>query len=354
MMKKNIGLTYDLKTDWVKSDDDPVDINAELDSPLTVERITKALESGGHRVTHIGHVYNLLENIENLKNEVDLVFNICEGKTRSRSRESQVPLLLEMYGIPFVGADAIAQGVTLDKVFTKKLFVADGIPTPRFFVATPHDDLKKLNTIGFPLIVKTRHEGTSKGLTKNSRVEDYKSLEKQVRIIYDQYHQSALVEEFIRGTEFTVPVIGNHPPQAMTVTQVSVDGNTDLMDQFFTFELVSYRGLTYVCPAKISSKLTQTLQDLAVRVYRSVECRDLGRVDIRVDEKGNPYVLEINPLPSLAENDVFNIFPETVGKTYNEIINQIVKSALERYRSADVSQKKEMKDSVLEAAGRRK
>ena len=347
-MKKNIGLTYDLKTDWIKSDDDPVDINAELDSPLTVERITKALEAGGYRVKHIGHVYNLLENIENLKNEVDLVFNICEGKARARSRESQVPLLLEMYGIPFVGTDAIAQGVTLDKVFTKKIFVADGIPTPKFFVATPQDDLKKLNTIGFPLIVKTRHEGTSKGLTKNSRVEDTKSLEREVRIISENYHQSALVEEFIRGTEFTVPVIGNSPPQAMTVTQVSVDGNTDLMDQFFTFELVSYRGLTYVCPAKISSKLTKALQDLAVQAYRSVECRDLGRVDIRVDEKGDPYVLEINPLPSLAENDVFNIFPETVGKTYNEIIHHIVNAALERYGLMGGAHKKEIKYSVLE------
>ena len=323
-----IGLTYDLKTDWVKRPDDPVDISAEFDGPETVALITRALEAGGHKVKQIGNVNRLLKLVDDLG--VDIVFNICEGKG-GRSRESQVPMILEMKGIPYVGTDALAQGITLDKVFAKKVFIADGIPTPRFFNATKSDDLSELNTIGFPLIVKTRHEGTSKGLTNKSKVKNIAGLVEQVAFVNDNYRQSALVEEFIKGTEFTVAVLGNKNPEAVAVIQISINGSTQLGENFFTYEYVVEKDVVnYVVPAPISKELTAKLKKLAIKAYNALECRDFGRVDFRVDEKGNPYVLEINPLPSLAHNDVFNIFPTTIGTTYEEIINRILNYALER------------------------
>ena len=150
-MGKTIGLTYDLKSDWKLQSGEPIDSNAEFDGPKTLENISDALESGGHKVKKIGNVKNLLGWIDDL--EVDLIFNICEGR-HGRNRESQVPLILEMYGIPFVGSDALTMGITLDKVIAKKCFIADDIPTARYFKADTGDDLKKLNTIGFPLMVK--------------------------------------------------------------------------------------------------------------------------------------------------------------------------------------------------------
>lgn len=330
-MKKIIGLTYDLKSDWVPSSDDPVDANAEWDKPRTIERIQEALEKGGYATKRIGNVQNLLDQIDEL--DVDIVLNICEGY-KGRNRESQVPLLLEMKGIPFVGSDALTLGITLDKVMAKKIFMADGIPTPRFFVADSLENLEQLENkhkLTYPLIVKTRHEGTSKGLTENSRVRDFKSLKREVEIVLTRYHQTALVEEFIRGTECTVPVLGNKNPQAMPVAQICIDGKLELADKFFTFDMVAYDGLKYVCPSKFSPLLIKKLQDLALKAYRAVECLDFGRVDFRIDEKGNPYVLEINPLPSLAEADVFNIFPVLIGSNYDETINKILEFALERY-----------------------
>src|SRR5262245_334222 len=112
-MGKIIGLTYDLKTDLVVGADDPSDANAELDKPQTIESLAKAIESAGHRTVRIGHVGNLLRQIDEL--DVDIVFNICEGHS-GRNRESQVPILLELKGIPYVGADALTLGVTLDKI----------------------------------------------------------------------------------------------------------------------------------------------------------------------------------------------------------------------------------------------
>jgi len=329
---KIIGITYDLKTDWQRGDNDPVDINAEFDKPETLDLITGALERGGHTVKRIGNARKLLGQIDDL--DVDIVLNICEG-VAGRNRESQVPVLLEMNGIPFVGSDALTLGLTLDKVVAKKLFISEGIPTPRFFVAEDADAIEKRDDVRFPLIVKTRHEGTSKGITAQSRVEDMDALARQVRLINTTYNQPALVEEFIKGMEFTVPVIGNAKPQAMPVAQVSIGGDVNLGDQFYSHEMVSSSNLRYVCPAKISDALTQTLQEIAVRVYRCVECRDLGRVDFRVDEQGNPYVLEINPLPSLDKMDVFNIFPQLIGSSYDAMINKIVGFALARYGMAD-------------------
>jgi D-alanine-D-alanine ligase len=329
-----IGITYDLKTDWQRGSDDPLDINAEFDKPETLEHIVSALESGGHSVKKIGNVDSLLKQIDAL--DVDIVFNVCEGVS-GRNRESQVPVILEMKGIPYVGADGLTLGITLDKIIAKKLFISAGIPTPRYCEIASNSDLKNFNTLHFPLIVKTRHEGSSKGISTGSRVEHWEALKRQVQMIHRVYRQPALVEEFIKGTEFTVAVLGNQNPQAMPVVQVSINGNLNLGDQFYTHELITSDRLQYICPAKISKDLTKRIQELAVRVYQCVECRDWGRVDFRVDEQGNPYVLEINPLPSLDVQDVFNIFPKVLGSDYKKTINQVIDFALERYGIRETS-----------------
>ncbi|MDZ4243341.1 MAG: D-alanine--D-alanine ligase, partial [Candidatus Omnitrophota bacterium] len=261
-MGKIIGITYDLKSDWQFSPDDPPDANAELDTGETLDFVCQAIEAGGHRVKRIGNARNLLAQIGDLG--VDLVFNICEGYT-GRNRESQVPTILEMYGIPYVGSDALTLGISLDKIVAKKCFIADGIPTAAYFEAYPWDDLKALNTIGFPLIVKPKHEGSSKGLSEKSRVTDHESLKSQVGWIYTKYQQAAIVEQFIRGTEFTVAVLGNKNPQAMPVCQVHLDGSVNLGDNFYTHARLSYDGLGYVCPSPISAALEGRLQDWSVR-----------------------------------------------------------------------------------------
>ncbi len=327
-MSKIIGLTYDLKTDWVASPDDPVDATAELDGTDTVEALTKAFESAGHTVVLIGNARNLLAAI-NRGLTVDIVFNIAEGY-RGRNRESQIPTILEMFNIPFTGADALALGVTLDKAVAKKCWVADGVPTGKFFEATTDDNLAQLNKVGYPLIVKTSQEGTSKGITKNSRVTNLEELTREVAKINKVYKQPALCEQFIKGTEFTVAVIGNKNPVALPVVQYAVGGNVQMGDEFYSYEHIVSKSVQYICPARIDEKLATTLQEVAIAAYKSIECRDLGRVDFRVDEAGNPYVLEINPLPNLSPSEVFPMCAKAVGMTYNQLINKILDYALER------------------------
>lgn len=325
---KTIGLTYDLKTDYEFKKDDPPDANAEFDHPSTIGVIASAIESRGFKVKKIGNVSSLLEKIDNLG--VDIVFNISEGLS-GRNRESQVPILLEMEGIPFVGADALTLALTLDKIMAKKIFIAEGIPTPKFFEAKSAQSLNDTDHLQFPLIVKPRFEGSSKGLSEASRVENIEELKKQVEYITNTYKQPALIEEFIRGEEFTVAVIGNDPFETMPIVQIKIDGRLKLNDKFYTFARITSNRLEYICPARISQDLKEKISSLALRTYKAVECRDFGRIDFRVDNEGRPYVLEINPLPSLSTEDVFMLVAKAIGISYEEMIGRILECALNRH-----------------------
>ncbi|MGE4357383.1 MAG: ATP-grasp domain-containing protein [Candidatus Omnitrophota bacterium] len=326
-MGKVVGLTYDLKNEYVFKEGDPPDANAEFDHEQTIAEIEKALIKGGHKVVRIGNVQNLIKKLDRIK--VDIVFNIAEGEF-GRNRESQVPVILELKKIPFVGSDGLTLALTLDKVIAKKIFIYEGIPTPPFIEISQPDTIEKVN-LRFPLIVKPRYEGSSKGLSFDSLVRDVNSLRERARWIIKTYKQPAVVEEFIRGREFTVVVLGNNPPQALPPVQISIDGKLNLKENFYTFRHIHSRSLKYICPAKITKGLRKCLEELAIAVYRAVECRDFGRVDIRVDEDNRPFVLEINPLPSLSLGDVFPLVGRQMGWKYKDIINRILQYALERY-----------------------
>lgn len=324
---KIVGLTYDLRADYCLKEGDPEDANAEFDHPETIKVIKSSIESAGHKVVNIGNVHNLLRHLKDLK--VDIVFNIAEG-IDGRNRESQVPVILEMMGIPFVGADGLTQGLTLDKLMAKKILVSEGIPTPDFFVVSDTDSIDR-TAMKFPMIVKPRFEGSSKGISERSIVTNLSRLKEQADWVIRTYKQPALVERFITGYEFTVAVIGNEKPETLPVVQISIDGKFELGDLCYTFSRIRSDTLSYICPARISKGIERKLRELALKVYNVLECRDFGRVDIRVDREGNPYVLEINPLPSLSLEDVFMVVSKYMKIPYPDIINRILNCALERY-----------------------
>ncbi|MDD5617801.1 MAG: ATP-grasp domain-containing protein [Candidatus Omnitrophica bacterium] len=328
-MPKIIGFTYDVKEDMPLKDGDPIDLNAEFDHQETVDFIKESIESIGHKVLPIGNVGNLLKMLPDLK--VDIVLNICEG-VNSRNREAQVPIILETFGIPYIGSDGLTMSLALDKIMSKKTFIADGIPTPRYIGIESPKDLINLDHMKFPMIVKMRYEGTSKGLSDKSVVYNDKELKKQAEFLFDTYKTPALIiEEMISGKEFTVPLIGNDSVEALPSVQVIVDKKYDLGDIIYTFDFVTYPGVEYICPAKIDEKLEMQMRDLAIRTYKAVDCRDFGRVDFRVDKNNKPYVLEINPLPSLSPEDAFNLSPQAAGYDYNKAIAKIIDAGLKRY-----------------------
>ena len=235
-MSKIIGLTFDLKNDRQRADGEPADIYAEFDSPQTIDFINSAIESLGYTTKRIGNADSLLKNLDNLG--VDIVFNISEGLI-GRNRESQIPVILEMKGVPFVGSDGLTLALTLDKLMAKKFFIAEGIPTPRFMEIKDAAGLVDIDHFRYPLIVKPRHEGSSKGIDALARIEDFSQLLKRADYVINTYKQPALVEEFIRGRELTVAIIGNDPPEAFPPVQVEIRGELNLGDEFYTHDYIS-------------------------------------------------------------------------------------------------------------------
>jgi D-alanine-D-alanine ligase len=328
MKKLAIGLTYDLKTDYIPDVDDPKDVSAEFDPPRVVEILEEALKTLGHEVIRIGNARQVLDNIKDIK--VDIVFNIAEG-LKGRNRESQVPIILEMMDIPFVGADGLTLGLTLDKVLAKKVFLTENLLTPKYFEA---DTLDKIDgkCMNYPLIVKPKFEGSSKGIDDDSLVRDPASMRKQIEKIINVYDEPALVEEFIEGKELTAALLGNEDPEVLPLVQVKIDDKLDLGELFYTYERINSDKLQYVCPAQISRELTEKINDIAVAAYKAVGCKDFGRVDFRIDNQGNPYVLEVNPLPCLAIDDAYGVTAKVLGISFEDMINRILTEALKRYR----------------------
>lgn len=332
-MKKSltVGLAFELAEEYKVSKNDPSDRYFEFDTKDIVLGIERAIQKAGYKTILLGSFEKIIKNITEVQKEVDIVFNTCEGLD-GRNREAQMPMILEYFHIPFVGSDALTMSVTLDKVVTKKILEAEHIPTPEYF--TTEKEVKtfpKGFTTNFPLIVKPRWEGSSKGISSSAKVKNFAELNKQILFIKEKYKQPALVEKFIQGREITVAVLGNDWKFInLPILEIEINGSS-ANDRVFDSRYVYTDDVHYACPAKISKKLTNTLINLAHQTFMAVGCKDLGRVDIRVDQNENPYVLEINPLPALSKQDTFGTMARTIGMTYEQLVAQVLQVSINRY-----------------------
>ncbi|MDD5686985.1 MAG: ATP-grasp domain-containing protein [Elusimicrobia bacterium] len=331
MKKLKIGFTYDAKADYNLLPTDSPDKYAEFDSEETISEIEKSLKSSGHEVERIGRISVLLEKIAQGK-RWDIIFNIAEG-IKGRNRESQVPTILELYDIPYSGSDALTMGLTLDKAVAKMIVSHYGVLTPKFLEIEKIEQLdEKEFHLKYPVIIKPSEEGTSKGISPESIARNFKDVVKRTKWLIEKYNQPALIEEFITGTEFTVAVIENNPPEVLPPVQITIKGKQYLGDDFYTHDRVINDDIRYVCPAEIPNKLNEKLKEVALNSYKALGIKDFGRIDFRVDENDTPYFLELNPLPNLGKIDVFPLIAKAIGITYEEIVCKVLSAALKRYR----------------------
>jgi len=326
-----VGLTYDLAKDYELGSNDPKDKYLEFDNRRIIGGVAGAIKNMGHAVVDIGNFGQLLEKQKTVKNSVDIVFNLAEG-LEGRNRESQVPIMLEYLGVPYVGSDALTMGLTLDKVVAKKMFTVAGVPTPRYITTLQslgEEDCAALG--GWPLIVKTRWEGSSKGITAKSKVKNLAQLNDQIKHIVTTYRQPALVEEFVSGREFTVGIIGSgDQAYALPAVEIRIRGE-DVGDRIYVGRYVYTNDAEYICPVP-EEDLGKEIEDLAMTAYRAVDCQDFGRVDVRMDAAGHRYVLEVNPLPALSRQDVFGVIAETLGLSYQQMVQKVLAAGIERLR----------------------
>jgi len=334
----------------------------DLDSPKTVHAICQALQARGHRAeffeAQIRPPYNLVQCLEAYK--PDLCFNIAESHFGD-GREAQVPAILEMLQLPYTGSQVLTLALALDKAMTKRILWYHGLPTPEFQVFDKADELvdedllDESGELRFPLFVKPSREGTSMGVSAESIVCTVDRLQAQVAKQLRLYKQPILVEHYIKGREMTLGMIGNIKPPA--ARRISDHTAPYMLPQGLTFFPVlevdigaydpSEAGLytnkmkvemaddfRYFCPAPISDAFEQKLRLLAAAVFRVTGCKDVARVDFRLDEENDnkPYILEVNPLPGLnpGYSDLC-IQARAAGWTYEELVNTILDLAVIRH-----------------------
>ena len=325
----------------------------DLDSWETIQAITIALEKGGHRVTFLEGNQALYNNLQAVK--PDICFNICEGHFGD-SREAQVPAILELLRIPYTGSRVMALALALDKPMTKRILTYHTLPTPAFQVFEREDEPLD-PSLPFPLFVKPSREGTGMGVSAESVVHDESQLRKQLQRTFERYKQPALVEQFIQGREITVGVIGNlNPPVARRIPDDEEAQRISSGLHFFPpleIDMTAYpeeesglytnrikvdlaHDFHYLCPAPLTESQIESLNWLAATTFRVLDCRDVARVDFRLDENnGNkPYILEVNPLPGLNPGYSDLCVEATAdGWSYDRLINQILNLAIQRYQT---------------------
>ncbi|HCM40208.1 MAG: D-alanine--D-alanine ligase [Bdellovibrionales bacterium GWC1_52_8] len=336
--KLRVGLSYNLKR-YVPRDEHDNDKDAEFDSPTTIDAVASALASYGHEVIRLEATAELPSTIHHA--HVDVVFNIAEG-IRGRNREAHVPSLLELLDIPYTGSDPAALSITLDKGLAKRVVREAGFLTPKFFfMLTGKERIPR--EMSFPLIVKPLAEGSSKGVLGTSVARNEVELREKALQLIQKYGQAALIEEFLPGREFTVALLGERRPKVLPPMEiVFVSPKTDTPVYSFAHKLKSTPEIQYVAPAQIDAPLRTEIERVARGCFNALGCRDVARIDFRLDAQGRVQFMECNPLPGLTPDwSDLCLISNSAGMDYRTLIGEILAPAIRRYkqkqkREADV------------------
>lgn len=327
-----VALTYNLKK---KDETKPADYFSEFDSQETVNAIASALSNKGHTVDLLEAEYlNLFSYFR--KNKVDMVFNIAEGKS-GKLRESEIPAILDYLDVPYTGSNTFSLALALNKALTKKILLAENIPTPHYQVFTRGNEPLKPD-LKFPLMVKPNCEGSGKGISASNVVKNEEELYKKVNEIIISYRHEALVEEFIEGKELTVGILENGKTTILPVLEIDFSSCEKSGEYFYSWRMKEYQGNnelgltpTFHCPARLDKETERRVKEAALKTHHAVGCLDISRTDIRLSKDNIPYVLEINPLPGLDPNESnFPLMAYAGGMKYEDLIETILMSACKR------------------------
>mgnify|MGYP006298925023 CR=1 FL=1 len=319
-----IGLAYNAR----QPDDPP---HGERLEEEYVARVEGAIGDLGHRVVRLemtrpaDRIVDLL-----LDRAPDLVFNLAEGTEPTR-REAFYPAIYEVLRIPYTGGGPALLRTGLNKRLTKKILSVEGVQVPRGFILTG-DSPELPEELEFPLFFKPNEEGSSIGITRKSVARNREEAEELAAEMVRDFPLGVDVEEFIEGKELTVPMLEEWPDNVLEIVEYNVkDDEGNIMGQEIKGAGDASEVLDTYCPARLTPVQRDRVLKTAETVYRVFRTDDFGRVDLRLDQVGQPYFIEINPLPGLREKSPLVTAAAAVGFRYEEVIERIITSAARRY-----------------------
>tara|TARA_B100001971_G_C18212704_1_gene551769 strand:+ start:519 stop:1529 length:1011 start_codon:yes stop_codon:yes gene_type:complete len=297
--------------------------------------IKKALDSSGHKATFFDVNKDTFNDLKEKK--IDFTFNVCERFENDPHKEHLVPEMLEKLKIPYTGSGSIAISSANNKAVTKELLVKHNISTPKFQIFKDYNDRIK-DDLQFPLIVKPTLEHNSIGITQNSVVNSETELRECVKNIIKNFKQPCLVEEFIKGRDIEIGILGNGDNlEILPLAEVGYEkfkGNKNEL-------IFSYEGKwntksdvygDYIFPKDIPESIELKMKKIAAYLYNLAGINDYGRIDFRLKEDNTPYVIEITANPGLSMVCSASEAYKHMGLKYSDLINKIFNHALERYK----------------------
>jgi len=304
------------------------------------EEIFEALEKLGHEPTYVvldGEDKSLTALV---RHETDLFFNLVESYAGDDTMEMHVAAYLDLLGRPYTGAGPQGLYLAQDKGVAKKLFQFYGIRTP-YFATCYQGKLDHSQDISFPLIIKPVSEDGSLGIDKGSVVGSVKELMERIHYVQEEFNSPALIEEYIEGREIYAGVLGNQNPEVLPLVELDLSKLPEGMPKVAGMEVKwekdseAYKVTKSAPVEDLDEETHELLCSTALNTYRILKLRDYGRIDMRLTEKGEVYVIEANPNPWLSSNSEFFMAAKKSGRSYSDMISQIVELARTDRRRRD-------------------
>jgi D-alanine-D-alanine ligase len=330
-----VAVVYNLRRK--SKGDEGYEDEAEFDSQTTVDAICTSIRALNYKAIPIEATRQLAEQLKEA--HVDIVFNIAEGRT-SKAREAQVPAICDLLGIEHTGSDVPCLALTLDKAMTKKICMAEGILTPRYAILNRPPKRVELG-LKFPVIAKPNQEGTSKGIYEKSVSRTPEELAEAISMLWNKFQTPVLCEEYIEGREFTIGVLGRNALKTVGPMEIAFKEREGAPFPVYSFEAkmsdspLDNEYCKLICPPELDPNLLKRINAFAKKTFKILGCRDIARIDFRVDKSGQIYFIEVNPLPGLSPgfSDLV-IMADKSGWKYDDLIKGILNPAVLRWRGS--------------------
>lgn len=295
--------------------------------------VIKGLENSGHKVEALGIDEEIAPLIERIKaKRPDLVFNMLEQFNNDPAMDYHIVTLLELHGLVYTGCNPKGLLLGRDKALSKKILSYHGMSTPKFFTLSSKESFRPPKKMSYPMIVKCALEEASYGIAKASVVHSEEKLKERVQYIQNELGQNVIVEEFIPGREIYVGVLGNKKLKTLPAWELKYENVERPENEVYTERAKwneKYRQRKGIIHEKadLTKDLDKKIRLVCKKAYRALDLSGYARIDLRLTEKGEAYILEVNPNPNIASDDEFAQSALSAGIKYPELLEMVIKAA---------------------------
>ena len=331
---KNITVLVD---EWTIPNGDP-EFEQPPKVPSTEHHVIPTLRSLHYNVSVLGAADDIATTLNTLtEQKPDLVFNLTEQLAGDRQMDKNIAALLEMTRIPFTGSGPTGLMLCRDKRLCKQLLSLHRIRVPKFVNISPGHRFRPPKSLRFPLVVKPAFEDSSEGISNASLVTNESALKERVRFVHDGWEQPVTVEEYIQGREFYVGILGNKKLTVLPIRECVFDSDQGEGPLLATYRVkwnAEYRKKWNIRFdfAELDAPIVSKIERICKKVYRLLQIRDYGRIDLRLTPDNELVILEVNPNPDVAYGEEVAEAADKAGISYEKLIDRIVNLALRRNR----------------------